>query len=88
MTLFILPPSWKELERRLKSRAQDSDDIVNKRMSRAHHEISHWAEYDYVLINDDFQKTMDQVQAILSTERLKRNRQLSLRDFVTHLIIN
>lgn len=85
VTLFILPPSWQELERRLRSRAQDSDSIVTKRMSKAHDEMSHWAEYDYVLINDDFQETVDRVQAILTAERLKRNRQLSLSDFIINL---
>ena len=85
VTVFILPPSWQELERRLKSRAQDSDATVDKRMSKAHDEMSHWAEYDYVLINDDFQETVERVQAILTAERLKRNRQLSLSDFIIKL---
>lgn len=85
VTLFILPPSWQELERRLRSRAQDSDEIVNKRMSKAHDEMSHWAEYDYVLINDNFEETVSRAQAILTAERLKRNRQLSLSDFIINL---
>ena len=85
VTIFILPPSWQELERRLRSRAQDSDEIVNKRMSQAHDEMSHWAEYDYVLVNDNLDETVRGIQAILTAERLRRNRQLNLHDFIFNL---
>lgn len=85
VTVFILPPRWEELERRLKSRAQDAESIVAKRMSKASDEMSHWAEYDYVLINDHFETTLHQVQSVLTAERLKRTRQSGLSDFVKSL---
>ena len=85
VTIFILPPSWHELERRLKSRAQDSDETVNKRMAKAQDEMSHWAEYDYVLINDNLQETVHNIQSILTAERLRRSRQLNLHDFIANL---
>ncbi len=85
VTIFILPPSWEELERRLRSRAQDSEFIVQKRMAKAHNEMSHWAEYDYVLINDDLEKTVAHVQAVLTAERLKRSRQIELCSFIQNL---
>jgi guanylate kinase len=85
VTVFILPPRWEELERRLKSRAQDAEPIVAKRMSKASDEMSHWAEYDYVLINDHFETTLHQVQSVLTAERLKRTRQSGLSDFVKSL---
>ena len=85
VTVFILPPRWEELERRLKSRAQDAESIVAKRMSKASDEMSHWAEYDYVLINDHFETTLHQVRAVLTAERLKRTRQSGLSDFVKSL---
>lgn len=82
VSVFILPPSWDELERRLKNRAQDSDEAVKYRMSRAHDEISHWAEYDYVLINDGFDQAVSDVKGILHSERLHRKRQLGLPEFI------
>lgn len=85
VSVFILPPSWKELERRLRQRAQDSDEAVQYRMSKAHEEISHWAEYDYVIVNDGFQKTVVDVKEILHAERLHRKRQLGLPEFVKKL---
>lgn len=85
VSIFILPPSWKELERRLNERAQDSAEIVQYRMSKAHVEISHWAEYDYVLINDSFEKTVEDVRKILHAERMHRKRQIGLHDFVKKL---
>lgn len=80
--IFILPPSIEELERRLRSRATDSDEVIEQRMARAAAEISHWAEYDYVLINQDVEACLEQVKTILAAERLKRGRQPGLVDFV------
>ena len=85
VSIFILPPSTAELERRLRSRAQDSDEIVAKRMARAADEMSHWAEYDYVLINRDVDESVDAVCAILAAERLRRERQVELPEFVKAL---
>ena len=85
VSIFILPPSTAELERRLRSRAQDSDEIVAKRMARAADEMSHWAEYDYVLINRDVDESVDAVRAILAAERLRRERQVELPEFVKAL---
>lgn len=84
-SVFILPPSMEELRRRLQTRAQDSEDVVNKRMAKAKGEISHWQEYDYVLINRDLEDTLRQVDIILSAERLKRARQAGLKGFVETL---
>ena len=84
-SIFILPPSTKELEQRLKSRAQDSDEVVARRMSKASNEISHWPEYDYVVINQDMEDALAQVRAILIAERLKRARQTYLVNFVKRL---
>jgi guanylate kinase len=84
-SVFILPPSTRELERRLKSRAQDSNEVVARRMSRAADEISHWPEYDYVVVNNDVDAALEQVRAILTAERLKRARQAGLGDFVKRL---
>lgn len=85
VTIFILPPSWKELERRLHARAQDPQEVVKKRMAKATNEMSHWAEYDYVLINQDFEETVQNIQNILTAERLKRTRQISLKSLVDSL---
>ena len=85
VSVFILPPSMAELERRLKERAQDSDDVVAGRMARASAEISHWGEYDYVVVNDDFDETAARVRVILGAERLRRERQTGLVDFVKGL---
>jgi len=85
VSIFILPPSMGELERRLRARAQDSDEVVAKRMSKAKTEISHWQEYDYVLINQDLDQTHDKINSILKAERLKRTRQYGLKDFVDGL---
>lgn len=86
VSVFILPPNWGELERRLVARAQDTPDTVNKRMSKAIEEISHWPEYDYVIINEDLEMAVDQVKSILNAERQKRSRQIGLTDFVKKLI--
>ena len=83
--MFILPPSMQELERRLRARAQDSDEVVVGRMAKAAAEISHWSEYDYVLVNHDFDQTLEKIDTILKCERLKRSRQLGLADFVGKL---
>jgi guanylate kinase len=84
--VFILPPSMKELERRLRARGTDSEDVIRKRMERAAAEISHWAEYDYVLINNDAEKCRELVHNILKAERLKATRRVFLHDFVRQLI--
>jgi len=85
VSIFILPPSLTELERRLKTRNQDSDDVVKKRMAKALSEISHWDEYDYVLINDGLDETLERIDSILRAERLKRMRQPGLMPFVGSL---
>ena len=84
--VFILPPSMKELERRLTRRGTDSADVIRQRMDRAAAEISHWAEYDYVLINNDAEKCRDLVHTILKSERLKASRRVFLHDFVRDLM--
>lgn len=86
VSIFILPPSWDDLEKRLISRAQDSPEVVAKRMARAADEISHWAEYDYVVVNDNLEKATAQVRSILDAERLKRSRLKGLSKFVKQLI--
>ena len=86
VSIFVLPPSRAELERRLRGRAQDSEDVVAKRMAKANDEISHWAEYDYVVVNDDIQRAQAQIGEILAAERLKRARQTGLSNFVRRLI--
>ena len=83
--IFILPPSQAELERRLFARAQDSEEVVRKRMAKAADEMSHYAEYDYIVVNDELDTSIAQVRAILTAERLKRDRQVGLRDFVGEL---
>jgi guanylate kinase len=85
VSVFILPPSAADLEKRLNSRAQDSDDVIRKRMSRASHEMSHWAEYDYIIINHDIDEAFAEVQSILKAERLKRERRVGLVGFVRNL---
>jgi len=86
VTVFVLPPSLKELRRRLESRAQDSAEVIDGRMERARDEISHWAEYDYVVVNDDMQSCFDQVCEILHAERMRRKRQTGLIPFVRELM--
>ena len=82
VSVFVLPPSTHELERRLMSRAQDSAEVVAQRMSKAADEISHYREYDYIIINRDLDRSVAKVRAILTAERLKRDRRLGLTDFV------
>lgn len=84
--IFILPPNMQELESRLRSRAQDSDSVIAKRMSKAETEISHWPEYDYVIVNEDIETAMDELRAIISAERMQRKRQFWLSGFVKTLI--
>jgi guanylate kinase len=84
--VFILPPSMAELERRLRARGTDSDEVIASRMARAASEISHWAEYDYVLINEDADECAFRVHTILEAERMKASRRTGLHDFVRSLI--
>ena len=86
VSIFILPPSHDELERRLRTRAQASDEIVAGRMAKAADEISHWPEYDYVIVNTDVEKALADIQAILNAERLRRGRQTGISEFVGRLV--
>ena len=83
--VFILPPSTAELERRLRSRAQDPEHVVASRMAKTMDEISHYPEYDYIIVNDDLEESVAKVRSILTSERLRRERQLGLTDFVKRL---
>jgi guanylate kinase len=85
VTVFILPPSIAELERRLHRRAEDSDDIIRGRMGKAAEEIGHYDEYDYIVVNHDLEQAFMDVKAILAAERLKRERQVGLAAFVNSL---
>jgi guanylate kinase len=85
VSVFILPPSVTELERRLKRRAQDSKDVIKSRMAKAAGEMSHWPEYDYVVVNRDIDEAFSEVEAILGAERRKRERQVGLTEFVRGL---
>jgi guanylate kinase len=85
VSIFILPPSIAELEDRLRGRGQDSDEVIAGRMAKSRDEISHWAEYDYVLVNDDRDRAEDDLRAIVVAERLRRDRQPDLSDFVRQL---
>jgi guanylate kinase len=85
VSIFVLPPSHAELERRLKERAQDSDEVVAKRMAKAASEISHWPEYDYVIVNRDIARALAQVTAILEAERARRTRLVGVGEFVAEL---
>jgi guanylate kinase len=85
VSIFVLPPSHEELERRLRARAQDAEDVVQARMAKANNEISHWAEYDYVVINDDLDSTLAKIRTILDAERMKRGRQTGIPVFVGRL---
>ncbi|MYE00190.1 MAG: guanylate kinase [Alphaproteobacteria bacterium] len=85
VAVFVLPPSIDELERRLRTRAQDSDEVVRARMAKALDEVSHYAEYDYVVINRDLETSIQEVRSILQAERRRRTRQTGLTDFVNAL---
>src|SRR5580704_15072912 len=84
-SIFVLPPSIAELERRLHTRALDDEDVIRRRMAKASGELSHWAEYDYVIINDNLDRAFGEVQMILAAERMKRERQTGLTEFVRRL---
>ncbi len=86
VSVFVLPPSMAELERRLRARAQDADDVIARRMAKARSEISHWDEYDYVVVNTDLEATIGEVMKILQAERLKLGRQVELKEFVRALV--
>ena len=85
VSVFILPPSTEELDRRLYQRAQDSAGVVAARMAKAPDEMSHWAEYDFIVINQNIENSVSQVQAILAAERLRRHRQIGLSELVKRL---
>lgn len=85
VSIFILPPSIAALESRLRGRAQDSDAVIAGRMAKSRDEISHWAEYDYVLVNDDLEATFARLLTVLQAERMRRDRQPKLADFVRGL---
>ena len=82
VSIFILPPSRAELERRLRARAQDPEEVVRRRMAKAAGEMSHWAEYDYIVVNREIATAVAEVKAILAAERLRRERQIGLAEFV------
>jgi len=84
--IFILPPTIAALEKRLRARGQDSDEVVQKRMEKAESEISHWAEYDYVLVNDDLDQTYEDLKAIVRAERYRRERRPGMSLFVRDLM--
>lgn len=86
VTVFVLPPSWAELEHRLRKRDQDSEETIRNRMSQAADEIRQYFDYDYVIINRDLEKSIGKAQAILDAERLKRKRLVGLRKFVNTLL--
>ena len=86
VSIFVLPPDVGELERRLRQRAQDAEDVVRSRMAKAADEMSHFAEYDYIVVNSDLDASVAHVRAILTAERLKRDRQIGLGDFVRELM--
>lgn len=85
-SVFLLPPSLDALESRLRSRASDSEEVITQRMSRAADEVSHWAEYDYVLVNDDPGQCLHEIRCILTAERLQRARQRGITSFVRELL--
>ncbi|MDA7946682.1 MAG: guanylate kinase [Hyphomicrobiaceae bacterium] len=85
VTVFILPPSAEALETRLRDRAQDSPEVVKRRMAGASNEIQHWDQYDYIVINSDTEKSLQELRGILAAERLRRSRRTGLEDFVRKL---
>ena len=85
VSVFVLPPSRAELETRLRNRAQDSAAVVAARMEKSAEETSHWSEYDYVLVNDEIERSVARVRAIVTAERVRRERQIGLGDFVARL---
>jgi guanylate kinase len=87
VTVFILPPTAADLEERLNVRAQDSPDIVKRRMLGASNEIQHWREYDYVIVNYDIEQSVAAIRSILAAERLRRSRLTGLKEFVQRLLV-
>ena len=85
LRIFILPPSIKELENRLRSRGTDSEEVITKRMDKARDEISHFNEYDYIVVNDDVDEAFEQIKSIIYTKRLQNTEQEKLEDFVAKL---
>jgi guanylate kinase len=85
ISIFILPPSYDELEQRLMMRGQDSEEVIRKRMAKASDEMSHWPEYDYVIVNDVIEESIENLQSILKAERLRRTRRLGLDEFVNSI---
>ena len=86
VSIFILPPSMTELKSRLKRRAEDSDEVIENRLFNARSEIEHWRDYDYVVINNDLDRAFAEVKAIVTAERLRRDRRPGLFDFVSGLL--
>jgi guanylate kinase len=86
VSIFILPPSMTELKSRLKRRAEDSDEVIERRLANAREEISHWRDYDYVVVNDDLDRAYSAVRCIVSSERLRRDRRPGLSEFVGDLL--
>jgi guanylate kinase len=86
VSVFVLPPSMAELKARLERRAEDSPEVIERRLTNAREEIAQWGSYDYVLINDDLERTFEQLKAILVAERLKRERQVGLDRFINDLL--
>lgn len=86
VSVFVLPPDLVELRRRLEARGQDAASVIDARMDKSRGEISHWAEYDYVLVNDDLDRTEADLRTIIAAERLRRDRQAGLGDFVRRLM--
>jgi guanylate kinase len=86
VSIFILPPSMTELKSRLKRRAEDTEEAISRRLENARHEIEHWRDYDYVVVNSDLDRAFGQVRAIVAAERLRRDRSLGLFDFVSGLL--
>ncbi|MDR2008746.1 MAG: guanylate kinase [Alphaproteobacteria bacterium] len=85
LSIFVLPPSIAELERRIRSRKQDSEDVILYRMAKSRSEISHYYQYDYVVINDSLDVALQEIQAIILANRLKRDKLLNMEDFITNL---
>jgi guanylate kinase len=86
VSIFILPPSMAELRARLQRRAEDAEDVIERRLANAREEIQHWREYDYVVVNDDLDRAYSAVRAIVQAERLRRDRRPGLFDFVSDLL--
>ena len=86
VSIFILPPSMNELRNRLIRRAEDSEEVIEKRLQNSLTEMRHWSEYDYVVINEDLQQAVHEVKSILTAERLRRDRRVGMHDFVGELL--